>query len=66
MQITDDGVNCDHKIFVNGEKISHWLLTCPPKYEKEMNVHMCGDDTRVMDGQIRNFKFFTHDLICKV
>ena len=60
--MTDDGVDCTQKIKVNGEEIWKEKLTCPPKFEEEMNIHMCGDDTRVMDGQIRNFKFFTHEI----
>ena len=62
MQITDDGINCIQKIYVNDNKIWEIRLTCPPKFEAAMDVHMCGDDTRVMDGQIRNFKFFTHEI----
>jgi len=61
-QLTDDGIDCTQEIKLNGETIWVEELTCPPKFEKELNIHMCGDDERVLDGQIRNFKFFTHDL----
>lgn len=62
IQITDDGINCTQKLNLNDELIWENQLECPLKYEDEKNIYMCGDDTRVLNGQIQNFKFFTHQI----
>ena len=62
-----DGVNCNMKVEVNDDTV--WLVQdrdCPPKFEEKLDVYMSGDDDRKddrpMDGQIRNFNFFTHEI----
>ena len=62
IQITDDGINCTQKVNLNDNLIWENQLACPPKYEGENNIYMCGEDSRVFNGQIKNFKFFTHKL----
>ena len=55
------------KVEVNDDTV--WLVQdrdCPPKFEEKLDVYMSGDDDRKddrpMDGQIRNFIFFTHEI----
>ena len=62
IQTTSDDINCLQTLKLNETVIWENQLTCPTKYEAENNIYMCGDDSRVLNGKIRNFKFFTHDI----
>lgn len=62
IQSTSDGINCVQQLKLNGEQIWDNQLSCPAPLQGGQGIWMTGDDSRVLDGEIKNFKFFTYDL----
>jgi len=66
IQSSSDGINCVKQLKLNGEQIWNSKLTCPAIKQGEQGIWMTGQQYpeyyRLLDGQIKNFKFYTHDL----
>jgi len=62
IQRTSDGITCDQQLKLNGEQIWDNQLSCPAPLQGGQGIWMTGNDSRVLDGEIKNFKFFTRDL----
>ena len=61
IQTTDDGVTCNQQLRLNEETIWENELGCPMKLTGEQGIYMACNDSRVLQGQIKNFKFFTYE-----
>ena len=59
IQSTTDGQSCHQKIKLNGNTIYEEIVNCPDPIDGQVGIFVTGDDYRVLDGQLRNFKFFT-------
>ena len=55
----NDGPMCEMEILVDDNSIARLSLECPDILPGEQGIYMCGNDSRVLDGQIRNFQFFS-------
>ena len=57
-----DGQRCTHKVNLNENTIWEYSLNCPNTLTSEKSIYITADESRVLTGQVRNFKFSTHDL----
>ena len=66
IQSTSDGINCHQVVKFDDQKFKEIQLSCPPKYDQETSVWMSAGNNNSgntpLNGQIKNFMFFTHDL----
>ena len=62
IQTTDDGISCTQKLNVNQNSVWQQNIICPSKLPGDQHIYTTGDDVRVFNGQIRNFKFFTNPI----
>ena len=59
---TSDGQQCTQKVNLDGNSIYEYSSKCPNKLTSDKSIYITANEKRVLPGQIRNFKFFTHDL----
>ena len=62
IQKTMDGETCFQQLKLNEEQLWSETNRCAEIMNGEKGIYMTGDESRVLAGQIRNFKFFTYDI----
>ena len=62
IQTTDDNMRCAQILKLNENIIWESSIDCPSIFHGSQSIYATGDDSRVCQGQMRKFNFFTEDI----
>ena len=56
-QSTSDGENCQQQLIYDNSVLWSESLRCPEPVTYPLNIYFTGTDSRVVSGEVRNFRF---------